>query len=153
MRSPDFPADILLPAVEPRRGLTSRLQTPMMAKAADRPHRRGRPRLRQEAIEKQQTIIEGEATGGQHGKEGVGEIGNSKTWFDSYPDGMPHEIGELEFPSVAALIEHACRTYAARDAFSCMGKSITYADLQGRSAQIGAWLLSKGCRRAIAWRS
>ena len=68
----------------------------------------------------------------------------SRPWLKSYPENVPHEISDLKHLSVAGLIEEACEKYADRDAFSCMGKSLTYREIQEYSNYVGAWLQSKG---------
>ena len=70
-----------------------------------------------------------------------------KIWLDSYPDGVLPEIGELEYSSVAALLEDSCRKFPDKPAFSCMGKTMTYADVDRFSAIIGGWLQSKGLQK------
>ena len=45
-----------------------------------------------------------------------------KIWLDSYPPGVNAEIGELQYASVAALIEDACRNYSSLPAFYLYGK-------------------------------
>ncbi len=70
-----------------------------------------------------------------------------KIWLNSYPDGVAHEIGELEYNSVAALLEDACRTYSSHPAFTCMGKTISYGDVDRMSAIVGGWLQSKGLQK------
>ena len=70
-----------------------------------------------------------------------------KIWLDSYPDGVLPEIGELEYSSVAALLEDSCKKFPDKPAFSCMGKTMTYADVDRFSAIIGGWLQSKGLQK------
>ena len=70
-----------------------------------------------------------------------------KIWLDSYPPGINAEIGELQYASVAALIEDACRNYSSHPAFTCMGKTITYGDIDRISSKIGGWLQSKGLEK------
>jgi long-chain acyl-CoA synthetase len=68
----------------------------------------------------------------------------SRIWLKSYPAGIPAEIGPLEHASVADLFEASCRRYAAKAAFICMGKTMTYAELDRASAKVAAWLQAKG---------
>lgn len=68
-------------------------------------------------------------------------------WLDSYPDGVGDKIGELEYSSVAGLLEDACKKFAALPAFTCMGKSITYGELDRMSAIVAGWLQSKGIKK------
>lgn len=71
----------------------------------------------------------------------------SRYWLKSYPTGIPSEIGPLEHVSVADLFEDSCRKFAAKPAFICMGKTMTYAELDRASAKVAAWLQSKGHRK------
>ncbi|GIL02563.1 MAG: long-chain-fatty-acid--CoA ligase [Alphaproteobacteria bacterium] len=75
------------------------------------------------------------------------KIAANKPWLKSYPPGVPHEIGQLEFPSLGALFEDACARFAARPAYTLMGKSISYAELLELSSRIGAFLQSKGLEK------
>jgi len=70
-----------------------------------------------------------------------------KPWYKSYPAGVPHEIGPLEFPSLGALFEKACATFATRKAWTLMGKSLTYAQTLELSTRVGAWLQAKGLKK------
>jgi long-chain acyl-CoA synthetase len=71
----------------------------------------------------------------------------AKPWFRSYPANMPHEIEPLKHASLGALFEDSCDRYAARPAFTCMGKTLGYGDLKTLSADVGAWLQAKGLKK------
>src|SRR5207249_7517479 len=68
-------------------------------------------------------------------------------WLKHYPPGVPADIDVNEYASVREVFEESCRTFATRPAFSCMGRTITFADLDVLSATFGAWLQSIGCAR------
>ena len=70
-----------------------------------------------------------------------------KIWLKSYPSEIAHEIPELAYSSVAGLLEDACKNYASLTAFTCMGKSITYSEVDEKSKIIGGWLQSKGLQK------
>ena len=72
---------------------------------------------------------------------------DDKPWLKSYPDAVAHEIGELEFQSVSELLVASCEQYAAHPAFSCMGKSLTYAELLAESRKVSVWLQTKGLQK------
>jgi long-chain acyl-CoA synthetase len=76
-----------------------------------------------------------------------------KIWLASYPDIVPAELPPLEHASLAELLEESCARYADRSAFTSMGKSITYRDLDLQTRKIAAWLqsldLQKGDRVAV----
>ena len=82
-------------------------------------------------------------------KSGVAE----KPWLKSYPEGVPAEIGEIRHASIGQFLEECCNTHAARPAYSCMGKSISYAQMKQMSDSVAGWLqangLQKGDRVAI----
>ena len=52
-----------------------------------------------------------------------------KIWLKSYPKGIPAEIDVNEYQSVRELFEESVGKYAARPAFTCMGKSMTFGEL------------------------
>lgn len=70
-----------------------------------------------------------------------------KIWLKSYPPEIPHEIPELSNNSVAGLLEDACKNYASSPAFTCMGKTISYSELDAQSKIIAGWLQSKGLEK------
>lgn len=70
-----------------------------------------------------------------------------KPWLASYPDVVPSEIGPLEFSALGLLFDDACTRFANQPAFSCMGKTVTYAELHRQSSKVGAWLKTRGLKR------
>ncbi|BCF89763.1 long-chain fatty acid--CoA ligase [Paraburkholderia largidicola] len=70
-----------------------------------------------------------------------------KVWLKSYPPGVPKEIDPTQYESVTAMLEESFREYRARPAFACMGKQITYGELDSLSTRLAAWLQSKGIAR------
>lgn len=79
---------------------------------------------------------------------------DAKVWLKSYPPGVPAEIALAEFSSIRAILERSCERYADLPAFSCMGRTLTYARLDALSRDFGSWLqnargLAKGSRVAL----
>ena len=77
-----------------------------------------------------------------------------KIWLDSYPQGVPSEIDARAYSSLNQLLERSCARFRDRPAFSNMGASITYGELDGLSRDFAAYLqkglrLRKGERIAI----
>ncbi|KGF70555.1 long-chain fatty acid--CoA ligase [Hoeflea sp. BAL378] len=70
-----------------------------------------------------------------------------RIWLKSYPPNTPAEIAPLAHPSVAALIEDSFKRYASRPAFTCMGKTISYGEMEKLSTTLGAWLQSLGLQK------
>ncbi|GAB3465362.1 long-chain fatty acid--CoA ligase [Massilia terrae] len=67
-----------------------------------------------------------------------------KIWLKGYQEGVPAEIDWTQYRSLTHLLEESFRKYADRPAYACMGKTITYADLDRMSQQMAAWLQSRG---------
>ena len=77
-----------------------------------------------------------------------------KIWLKSYPPGVPAEIDVNEFRSLGDLFDRSVKRFADKTAYVCMGKAITYAELDAASARFGAFLqrdlgLPKGTRVAL----
>ena len=70
-----------------------------------------------------------------------------KIWLKSYPEGVPAEIDINEYQSLAQVFDEAAAKFGPRKAFTCMGKSITFAELDQQSAAFGAWLQSNGLKK------
>lgn len=70
-----------------------------------------------------------------------------KPWLNSYPKNMPAEIGALPSSSIGDFLVGACKQFAGQPAFTCMGKSITYTELEQLSAAFGAYLQSTGLQK------
>ncbi|MFM0072933.1 long-chain fatty acid--CoA ligase [Paraburkholderia sediminicola] len=70
-----------------------------------------------------------------------------KIWLKSYPPGVPAEIDPTRYSSVAELLEEAFRDHHAKPAFVCMGKEISYGELDELSRKLAAWFQSKGLAR------
>ncbi|HRQ58071.1 MAG TPA: long-chain-fatty-acid--CoA ligase [Azoarcus taiwanensis] len=63
-----------------------------------------------------------------------------KVWLKTYPEGVPAEIDVDQYSSIGDLFEEGVRKFADREAYTCMGKSITYAELDRLSAAFAAYL-------------
>ncbi len=70
-----------------------------------------------------------------------------KPWLASYPKNMPSAIGSLTAPSIGDLLVASCRQFSANPAFTCMGKTLSFAEVERLSAGFGAWLQSRGLKK------
>jgi long-chain acyl-CoA synthetase len=70
-----------------------------------------------------------------------------KIWLKSYPPGVPAEIDATQYRSLVHLFEESFQKYASRNAFVCMDKFMTYAELDQYSKRLGAWLQSRGMKK------
>ncbi len=77
-----------------------------------------------------------------------------KIWLNSYPEGIAHEINVDEYQSVAEVFETSVEKYTDLPAFSNMGKTLSYSEMDRLTRDLAAYLQSipgmqKGDRVAI----
>ena len=69
-----------------------------------------------------------------------------KFWLSSYENGVAADIDPTQYRSLTHLLEEAFRKYADRKAYACMGKSITFSELDTMSQRMAAWLQARGLK-------
>lgn len=77
-----------------------------------------------------------------------------KPWLQSYPDGVPVELPTPPYTSLLEMIEDCFKRYGDRRAYTCMGTTYTFRDLDNYSRELAAYFqkqlgLHKGERVAI----
>jgi long-chain acyl-CoA synthetase len=77
-----------------------------------------------------------------------------RIWLSHYPPGIPAEVNVHEFSSLRDMLLHSCQRFGDLPAYSNMGASMTYAELDRASRNFAAYLqkslgLHKGDRVAI----
>ena len=77
-----------------------------------------------------------------------------RVWLKHYPAGVPTDVNPDEYPSLVAMFAESCERFAGSPAYSNMGRTISYADLDRLSLQFASWLqqvagLRKGDRIAL----
>jgi long-chain acyl-CoA synthetase len=70
-----------------------------------------------------------------------------KLWLKSYPPGVPAEIDPSQYRSLVQLLEESFTKFASRNAYVCMDKYLTYAEVDAYSKHLGAWLQARGLRK------
>ncbi len=70
-----------------------------------------------------------------------------KIWLKSYPGRRAGGDRLTRYRSLVHLLEESFQKYAERNAYVCMGKSLTYAELDTLSQRLGAWLQSRGLEK------
>lgn len=75
-------------------------------------------------------------------------------WLKHYPPGVPAEVDVHEFASLGDMLRRSCQRFGDSPAYSNMGSSMTYAELDRSSRDFAAYLqrtlgLRKGDRVAI----
>jgi long-chain acyl-CoA synthetase len=69
-----------------------------------------------------------------------------RPWLRHYPPGVAADIDTARYASLVAIFEESFKAYAAREACTCMGKTLTYAGLDTASRTFAAWLQSLGVK-------
>jgi len=81
-------------------------------------------------------------------------MSQDRPWLSSYPKNIPATINVDEFPSIVSVLKSACDKYSDNPAFSNLGKTVTYAEVDRLSTQFANYLLhelklKKGDRVAL----
>ena len=69
-----------------------------------------------------------------------------KIWLKSYPAGVPEEIDPTRYNSLSDLLLESFRENRSKRAFVCMGKAITYGELDTLSTSLAAWFQARGLK-------
>ncbi len=77
-----------------------------------------------------------------------------RPWLASYPPGVAADVDTRQFESIRDIFAQSCARFGALPAFTNMGRTITYSELDRLSRDFGAWLqqgagLPRGARVAI----
>jgi len=70
-----------------------------------------------------------------------------RPWLSHYPPGVPAGVDVDAYQSVREVFEESCAAFATRPAFTCMGRTLTFSDLDAMSSTFGGWLQARGCTR------
>ena len=82
------------------------------------------------------------------------ETSTLRPWLAQYPNGVPADIDPDAFDSIKDILNDACARFHDRPAFTCMGKTLTFGELDRLARDFAAYLqselkLSHGDRVAI----
>lgn len=77
-----------------------------------------------------------------------------KVWLKRYPPDVPADINPDQHRSLVEIFERSCCQFGRRQAFACMGRILTYKELEQKSRAFAAYLqqdlkLAKGERVAL----
>ncbi|HUN93625.1 MAG TPA: AMP-binding protein [Burkholderiaceae bacterium] len=77
-----------------------------------------------------------------------------RTWLDHYPPGVPADVDVHEFASLRDIVLQSCARFGNLPAYSNLGATMTYAELEESSRRFAAYLqrslgLRKGDRVAV----
>ena len=65
-------------------------------------------------------------------------------WLSNYPQGVPAKIDPDAFATLIDMVDDATERFADRKAFTLMGKSLTFREVDELSTRFGAYLQSRG---------
>jgi long-chain acyl-CoA synthetase len=70
-----------------------------------------------------------------------------RIWLKSYPPGVDAQVRFDEFRSLGQLFEKSVETFRARPAYHCMGRTLSFGELDRLSAAFAAWLQAQGVKK------
>lgn len=70
-----------------------------------------------------------------------------KIWLKEYPSGVPAEIDLSEFSSLKDILEKNCARFADKPAYSNLGVTLRYRDIERLSRDFGAFLQQRGLQK------
>lgn len=75
------------------------------------------------------------------------ELELEKVWLQSYPLGIPESIDPNRYDSLNQLVNESFIKFSDEKAFYCMGKTITYKELDAYSKNLAAWLQNANLKK------
>jgi long-chain acyl-CoA synthetase len=70
-------------------------------------------------------------------------VGVDRNWLNQYPPGVPADIDPDHYASLRDIFEEACAVHGHAPAFTNMGATLSYAQLDALSSAFAAWLQKK----------
>ena len=67
-----------------------------------------------------------------------------RPWLKNYPSGVPANIDINQYATLVQMVEEAFQKYRDKTAFTCMGKELTFGEVDKLSRDFGAYLQSRG---------
>lgn len=67
-----------------------------------------------------------------------------RPWLKNYPNGVPANIDVNQYATLIQMVEEAFQKYRDKPAFTCMGKELTFGEIDKLSQDFGAYLQSRG---------
>ncbi|MFK8101898.1 MAG: AMP-binding protein [Saprospiraceae bacterium] len=71
-------------------------------------------------------------------------MSEERPWLKNYPNGIPANINPEAYNCLVDLFEETFEKYRKQDAFACMGKAITFDEVDKKSIAFAAYLQSRG---------
>ena len=74
-------------------------------------------------------------------------MSQEKPWLNSYPEGVPHHVDGASYDSLNHMMEESFHQNATKQAFECMGRSLSFQELDLASKNLAAYFQSLGLAR------
>ena len=71
-------------------------------------------------------------------------MSNDRPWASVYPSGVPANIDVSQHNNIIDYVSEMSKEHSKKPAFSCMGKELTFKDMDKLSTQFAAYLQSRG---------
>lgn len=71
---------------------------------------------------------------------------DSKPWLSHYPAGVPANIEVDKYETIIEFVQECLTKFADKPAYECMGKRLTYKEVDVMSDSFGAYLQSRGLK-------
>ena len=71
-------------------------------------------------------------------------MAEERPWLKNYPNGIPANIDVTQYDTLVSMFDEVFAKYRSLPAFTCMGKTITFGELNRKSNQFAAYLHSRG---------
>jgi long-chain acyl-CoA synthetase len=71
-------------------------------------------------------------------------LSESRPWLKNYPANMPANIDPSTYPNLLAILDETFDKYRHKMAFTCLGKEMSYDEIDRYSKQFAAYLHSRG---------
>lgn len=71
-------------------------------------------------------------------------MNEERPWLKNYPKGIPANIDPDAYATLTEFFDETFKKYGPKPAFTCMGKELTFSQIDKLSKQFGAYLHSRG---------
>ncbi len=71
----------------------------------------------------------------------------NRPWMKSYPTGIPANIDSTQYNTLVEFLEDCFKKWGAKPAFHCMGRTISFKELDKYSSEFASYLQSRGLKR------
>lgn len=72
---------------------------------------------------------------------------DNRPWLATYPSGVPANVDVDQYGNLLEFIEECFDKYKSKPAFQCMGKNVSFKDIDKYSNQMAAYLQSRGLKK------